>query len=83
MYFSIIMVLLPLLSQIIPYSGKLSRDKTFANFADLEPFVKVFSANFKCTCAHASHPTVDPTKIFSAKSSIFTFSRKFDYRAIR
>ena len=29
----------------IPYSGKLSRDKTFANFADLKPFVKVFSAN--------------------------------------
>ena len=31
---------------VIPYSGKLSRDKTFANFADLGTFVKVFSANF-------------------------------------
>ena len=35
------------LTGIILYSGKLSRDKTFANFADLEPFVKVFSANFE------------------------------------
>ena len=32
----------------IPYSGKLSRDKMFANFADLEPFVKVFSTYLKC-----------------------------------
>ena len=31
----------------VPYSGKLSREKTFANFVDLEPFVKVFSANFE------------------------------------
>ena len=28
---------------IIPYSGKLSREKTFTNFVDLMPFVKVFS----------------------------------------
>ena len=27
----------------LPYSGKLSREKTFTNFADLMPFVKVFS----------------------------------------
>ena len=33
----------------IPYSGKLSRDKTFANF---EPFVKVFSANFVGVATH-------------------------------
>ena len=26
----------------ISYSGKLSRQKTFTNFVDLEPFVKVF-----------------------------------------
>ena len=36
----------------IPYSGNLSRDKTFANFADLEPFVKVFSANFVGVATH-------------------------------
>ena len=27
----------------IPCSGKLSREKTFMNFVDLMPFVKVFS----------------------------------------
>ena len=32
----------------IPYSGKLSREKTFANFADLGPFAKVFFANIAC-----------------------------------
>ena len=29
-------------SRRIPYSGKLSREKIFTNFADLMPFVKVF-----------------------------------------
>ena len=28
--------------RLIPYSGKLSREKTFMNFADLMPFVRVF-----------------------------------------
>ena len=32
--------------QCMPYSGKLSREKTFANFVVLWPFVKVFSAKF-------------------------------------
>ena len=30
----------------VPYSGKLSREKTFTNFAVLEPPVKVFSTKF-------------------------------------
>ena len=30
----------------IPYSGKLSREKTFTNFAVLEPSAKVFSTKF-------------------------------------
>ena len=30
----------------IPYSGKLSREKTFTNFADLWLFAKVFSPKF-------------------------------------
>ena len=30
----------------IPYSGKLLREKTFANFEVLWPFAKVFSAKF-------------------------------------
>ena len=29
--------------EYVPYSGKLLREKTFTNFADLLPFVKVFS----------------------------------------
>ena len=31
---------------ILPYSGKLSREKTFVNFAVLWLFAKVFSAKF-------------------------------------
>ena len=30
----------------LPYSGKLSREKTFMNFAILQPSVKVFSTKF-------------------------------------
>ena len=33
-------------SKSIPYSGKLSREKTFANFTVLWLFAKVFSAKF-------------------------------------
>ena len=36
----------------IPYSAKLSREKTFMNFAVLEPPVKVFP--MKCGCAHTN-----------------------------
>ena len=36
--------------RVIPYSGKLSRKKSFTNFADLMPFVKVFST--KMVVAH-------------------------------
>ena len=35
----------------LAYGGKLSREKTFMNFADLEPPAKVFSAKF----GHAVH----------------------------
>ena len=43
--------------------------------------MKVFSANFegrqrrKCTCAHASHPTVDPRK-FSPRNLLFSHFRE-------
>ena len=30
----------------VPYSGKLSREKAFANFMGFSPLAKVFSANF-------------------------------------
>ena len=47
----------------IPYSGKLSRDKMFAKFRGFgtirESFLREFKVR-KCTCEHASHPTVDP-----------------------
>ena len=32
--------------QLVPYSGKLSREKTFANFAALWLYAKVFSTKF-------------------------------------
>ena len=35
-----------ILGVCIPYSGKLSREKTFTNLAVLEPPVKVFSTKF-------------------------------------
>ena len=48
------------------YSGKLSREKTFTNFAVLEPSAKVFSTKF----GHAV-PTYDrfqhSAKVFSMK----------------
>ena len=31
---------------LIPYSGKLSREKTFTNFAIFQPSAKVFSTKF-------------------------------------
>ena len=39
---------------MIPYSGKLSREKTFANFEILWLFVKVFSAKFGCMASLAA-----------------------------
>ena len=36
----------------IPYSGKLSREITFTNFADLEPPVKVFLMKFGACRTH-------------------------------
>ena len=32
--------------ELIPYSGKFSREKTLANFADFRPSAKVFSTKF-------------------------------------
>ena len=31
---------------VVPYSGKLSREKTFANLTALEPPMKIFSTKF-------------------------------------
>ena len=45
---SIVSYSIDLSTNSLPYSGKLSREKTFANFADLSPFVKFFFANIAC-----------------------------------
>ena len=37
---------------VIPYSGKLSKEKTFANFKVLGPFAKVFSLKSAATPTH-------------------------------
>ena len=37
---------------LIPYSGKLLREKTFMNFAVLEPPAKVFSTKIWVCCTH-------------------------------
>ena len=60
----------------IPYSGKLSREKTFANFAVLWQFVKVFSMKFGAWCSLV-RPKRACMKVFSAKIVFFTNSRKF------
>ena len=57
----------------LPYSGKLSRDKMFANFADLEPFVKVFSANLKCVSVRVLMRPILPLTHESFLREIFDF----------
>ena len=59
---------MPAVTILVPYSGKLSREKTFAFFAVSEPSVKVFYARF---CGH-THIIIGPEQsanIFSAKFS--------------
>ena len=75
----------------LPYSGKLSREKTFVFFAFSEPSVNVFSAKF-CNpqCAHCMYAGAlrmreghtyiiigleQPVKVFSAKFSFCTETR--------
>ena len=51
---------------VIPYSGKVSREKTFTNFAVLEPPAKVFSSEFgRAISTYARF--VHSTKVFSTK----------------
>ena len=61
----------------MPYSGKLSREKTFADFEVLEPSMKVFSAKF----GGVPHPSMigfkQSVKVFSVKFSLPTDPRKF------
>ena len=47
---------------VIPYSGKLSREKTFANFAVLWPFTKVFSAKSGGVASFGAAQASNPRK---------------------
>ena len=66
-----------LLSQVLLYSGKLSREKTFVDFEVWEPSAKVFSAKF----GGMPHPPTigfkQSVKVFSVKFSLPTGPWKF------
>ena len=61
----------------LPYSGKLSREKTFANFVVVWLFVKVFSAKFWGMVSFGAAKVSNPRKFFSMKIVFFTNSQKF------
>ena len=60
---------------VIPYSGKLSREETFANFVVLRLCVKVFSAKFGGVVFFGAAKASNPRK-FSLRKSIFHESTK-------
>ena len=60
----------------IPYSGKLSREKTFANFVVLWLYAKLFSAKFGAWRPLALQKQAI-RKSFLRENCIFTNSRKF------
>jgi len=61
----------------IPYSGKLSREKTFANFVVLWLFAKVFSTKFWGVGVLWHGKNEQSVKVFSVKIVFFTNSRRF------
>ena len=65
-----------ILIPILLYSGKLSREKTFANFVVLWLYLKVFSAKFGAWCPLALQKRAIH-EIFLRGNCIFTNSRKF------
>ena len=72
------------MSNIIPYSGKLLREKTFANFEVREPSAKVFSTKFW----GMPHPLMfgfkQSVKVFSVKFSlpIYGFAKVFSLESL-
>ena len=62
---------------IIPYSGKLSREKTFTNFANLVPFVKVISTKIGLSRFGLFPVCGESTKVFSAKYYISLIRESF------
>ena len=64
-------------SHLIPYSRKLSREKTFANFKVREPSAKVFSTNFWGMLHSFMLSFKKSVNVFSMKFSLPTNLRKF------
>ena len=60
----------------VPYSGKLSREKTFTNFEVLRLFVKFFSTKFGAVALFGS-TSEQFVKVFSMKILFSTNSQKF------
>ena len=56
--------------ELIPYSGKLSREKTFTNFAIFPPSAKVFSTKFQACHTHYATTFNIPQK-FSPRNAPF------------
>ena len=61
----------------LPYSGKLSREKTFANFVDLSPLAKVFFANIACTRNPYSVYSINPQNLRTRRFRESFLPRKF------
>ena len=61
---------------VVPYSGKLSREKTFVNFVVLWLYVNVFSTKFGAWCPLARQKRA-MRKSFICENRIFTNSLKF------
>ena len=56
------------------YTGKLSREKTFANFVDLSPFAKVFFVNIACARNQYVVYGVNPRNIHARRlAKVFSF----------
>ena len=51
----------------VPYSGKLSREKTFTNFEVLQLFLKVFSLKLRGLASFGSDTSEQSVKVFSVK----------------
>ena len=63
----------------IPYSRKLSRKKTFTNFAVLWLFAKVFYAKFGGVSSFGAAQSSNPRKFSPAKVSRYMVACKAEY----
>ena len=63
--------------ELILYSGKLSREKTFANFAVLWLFVKVFSVKFGGVASFGTVKANNPQKFSPRKSDFSPIHKNF------